>query len=89
MAEIKYLAALKRHFENGGGSVLEEYWYHGSLSAHPALGVERYPETTQSNCVQFDDGSWLYYGKASNWKFQGDLAILDEGFCKLVYRLVD
>lgn len=89
MTEVKTLAALKRHFAAGGGIVLEEYYYNGAPCGHNGLGVERYPEETTSKGVWFDDGNYLAYGTASQWTFQGDTAICDEGWCKLVYRLID
>lgn len=45
---------------------------------HKAIGVERTVKIKQSNSIMFNDGSWLYYPKASESCFfmsAGDLCL--------------
>ena len=90
---VTSLAGLKRYLGSGGAMRLDEYLYHGMPCGHKNLGVVRKPITVQTNAVQFEDGSWLYYGRVSEWEFVEEnnvaYAIDDCGFCVLKYALVE
>lgn len=89
MDKVTSLASLKRHFQAGHGVVLVEYLYHGKPAPHRMLNVERHPDKVQTNGVYLG-GSWMDYGKASQWTFDPDSdgATLDCGFALLKYRLI-
>lgn len=87
MSNIKTLASLKRHFENGGGAIVREYYYHGRPAPHKYMDVERRPTKCQKNGVYLGS-SFLDYGKASEWTFSGNIATTENEFCRLVYELV-
>lgn len=89
MENVTTLAALKRHFKAGHGVVLVEYLYHGKPCGHKMLGIERHPDIVQTNSVCLN-GSWMDYGKASQWEFDvaNNEATCDCGFASLRYKLV-
>ena len=53
------------------------------------IGMERYPDKVQSNAVRFEGGSWLAFGKSSEWSFNDCRAVLNDGNVELSYRLVE
>lgn len=89
MEKVNTLAALKRHFKNGHGVVLTKYLYHGQPCEHKMLGIERHPDIVQTNSVCLN-GSWMDYGKASQWTFDAEngKAVYDCGFAVLHYQLI-
>jgi hypothetical protein len=50
------------------------YTWGGTEQPHKYLNMPRKVAKAQTNSIKFEGGSWLYYEKASNWKFDGDKA---------------
>ena len=89
---VNSLTAFKRYLKTRGATCLTSYEYHGLPCGHKNLGVIRKPKIVQSNAVQFEGGSWLYFDTAKDWSFfskdEKNFAVNDCGFCKLTYELV-
>ena len=102
MNKVTTLAGLKHYFKAGGTATLVAHLHH-SVSGevfdvsqrHAALGVRRKPCKVQGNAVAFEsvlepgEASWLYYGNASSWTFDGNTARVRTGHSELVYELND
>jgi hypothetical protein len=69
------LAAFKRFLGNGGVITLRSFRDNGVEWRHKYKDVPRTAEVVQDNAVMLTPGdSWLYYGKAGQWTFDGAIA---------------
>jgi hypothetical protein len=75
---MRTLAAFKRAIAGGATVTLikSEGWRGGE--PHRALGIPRKASraTPNSKAILWDDGSSLGFGKASQWTFEGNRAVL-------------
>ena len=93
---VKSLADFKRFLASPGATV--QVTHHDFVTpdrAKPGFFDPKQVAKVQSNSVQFTTGSWLAFGKASSYRFNGDTVTvaLSEGvgpdpFAKvMVYKL--
>jgi len=95
--EVRNLAQFKRFLATPGATVT--MIEHSAFEQmRPEKRDEMFgPRTVQklqTNAVQFSNGGWLHFGKASDWTFENDTATCRvaarEGYrdeLKMVYRL--
>lgn len=76
--EIKNLAEFKRFMASPGAALRGlEHWHQDKLKEpfRSRFFEVRRVGKVQSNGVFMEDGSWLIYGPASGWRFEGDKVV--------------
>jgi hypothetical protein len=62
---MKTFADIKRKFKE---NIIVTLYQHDSLTnIHKYLNVPRKIAKLQTNAIMFEGGSWLHFGKASDW----------------------
>lgn len=77
------LAGFKRFLQGGGAITLTSYGPEGQEMTHKYRGVKRTAEKVLTMTAKLTPGeSWLAYGKAKMWSFDGNIATVvdDEGW---------
>ena len=80
LAPLKTLADFKRSVANGDTYVLTWHEYYSwtehrlAPAPHKYLGVPRRAEKVQTARWRWEGGSWMDFGKASQWTFDGNVA---------------
>jgi len=87
MNQLKSLADIKRRLVIGAEVTLFKHdWYPDGI----LVGVPRVVEQAQSNGVKFEGGSWSFYPKAREVKFEGGLKYswpLDDKGARMYYEI--
>ena len=90
---MKTLADLKRELAKPNATLtLLAYAVSGEPKPHVYAGVARTVHTLQTNAVALshpENGkvSWLTFGKAGDWKFDGNVATYADAYISLTYEL--
>jgi hypothetical protein len=85
---MKTLADLKRKLQKGITVKLTWSLYSG----HKYLDKPRKVEIVQANAIMFEGGSWLQWGKASDYRFTPEnpdrFTVLENGSALLSYKII-
>jgi hypothetical protein len=94
---MQTLAEMKRHLATPDATLTmtnyEVLKDEGWKSSPPRHSGARKVAKLQTNAVSlYTDGtrsgvSWLYFGKASNWEFSGNVAICTDGTIRMTYEV--
>ena len=85
---VTTLAAFKRFLKDGGTITLRSFGPAGEEMPHKYRDVPRKAVKVQTVSAMFEGGSWLTFGKASNWSFDGPIATVsfDDGW-RMTYEM--
>jgi hypothetical protein len=84
---MKTFADIKRRIASGETIVMT--WH--KLGAPKLIGVLRKAEKVQTNAVMFSGGSWLYWGKAADYRIDGEneFTVMREGIPLMTYKFTE
>ena len=84
---MKSLAEFKRYLAKPNSKIRMSELYWQGVPQDVFFKDWRGVRKLQSTQVQLENGSWLTFGKASEWEFDGSKAIVDSDGIKIVYEI--